>query len=291
MALPDDQPFEDARAGWEHPAVAAGLPVPGIPAWRPPLTAPLPADDGASARFLSATQLSALGRLPYYDPAGVGRVALRHAVLHDAPEPVRRLPDRRGEDVEVRRSVGTIVHRALQAWLLPDRTSEAVLVDSLRAYAWDSGLSGEAEIAWVVDRALTLLRDFERSRLRAELEQAHQVYRELPFVYHDGTRGFSGVIDVVYARPESKQRLRWCVLDYKTTPVGWQQAADHARRHFLQLGIYAKAIEERTGQTPDTLLYYIHPARRLYVKPAAWQAALARVEDDLQAALTPDEAR
>ncbi len=53
----------------------------------------------------------------------------------------------------------------------------------------------------------------------------------------------------------------------------------------MQVGVYAEAVKARTGQTPQTHLYYIHPARRVYVKSEDWRAALDRLEDDLQIAL------
>jgi hypothetical protein len=53
----------------------------------------------------------------------------------------------------------------------------------------------------------------------------------------------------------------------------------------LQVGVYARAVEAKTGQVPQTRLYYIHPGRLVFVKPDDWGAALARLEDDLQDAL------
>jgi ATP-dependent exoDNAse (exonuclease V) beta subunit len=125
-----------------------------------------------------------------------------------------------------------------------------------------------------------LLRRFGSSPIRADLDRAAQVYRELPFAYRAGSRTLHGQIDVLYF-----DGREWHVLDYKTAPVSWQGAEKNAQRYYLQVGVYAEAVAARTGQTPHTHLYYIHPGRRVYVKPEDWRAALDRLEDDLQFAL------
>jgi ATP-dependent exoDNAse (exonuclease V) beta subunit len=78
---------------------------------------------------------------------------------------------------------------------------------------------------------------------------------------------------------------QWHVLDYKTAPIAAARARLDARQYYLQVGVYAAAVEAKTGQTPKAHLYYIHPGTLVYIKPDHWQAALARLEDDLQAAL------
>src|SRR5690606_13921499 len=116
--------------------------------------------------------------------------------------------------------------------------------------------------------------------IRRKLEDAQQIYRELPFVYQTGTRAIHGVIDTLYF--DGKQ---WHILDYKTALVSWNKAEHNARRYYLQLGVYAAAVYEKVGKVPKTILYYIHPGRAIYVHQDDWQPALARLDDDVRAAL------
>jgi ATP-dependent exoDNAse (exonuclease V) beta subunit len=250
----------------------------------PPLLADVPADPVAPARVLTATQINYLGRAPYYDPMARGKAAFRHAVLHDAPDPIHPLPERATNEKALRRSVGEIVHRALRGWSLPDNTPEKTLMQRLTTYAWEARLSDDDLIAAAVVQALDLLRRFARSDARADLDRAKQIYRELPFVYRSGDYTLHGQMDVLYFDGRG-----WHVLDYKTAQVSVNGAYDNARRYYLQVGVYAKAVEARVGAVPETHLYYIHPARRVYVKPEDWQAALARLDDDLRDALGGEE--
>ncbi|MBN1679819.1 MAG: PD-(D/E)XK nuclease family protein, partial [Anaerolineae bacterium] len=255
----------------------------------PPLLADVPFERDAPARALTATQIAKLGHAPYYDPAAQGLAAFRHSVLFDMPEPVRPLVDRTAlpDDHRLRRVIGEIVHQALQAWLLPDAADPAVLMQRLETIAWQLGLSDPDHIRLAISRALDLLRRFEGSDVRADLDRASQVYRELPFMYWTGRRMIHGVIDVLYHMPVKGGQ--WHVMDYKTALVSQAGAYANAKRYYLQVGVYAKAVEAKTGQLPETHLYYIHPGQRVYVKPAYWQAALDRLEDDIRAALAVEQ--
>jgi len=133
-----------------------------------------------------------------------------------------------------------------------------------------------------VTEALDLLRRFEASEVCAQVQRARQVYRELPFMVRLGGRAIRGTIDVLYF-----DRRDWHILDYKTAPVSWKEAAVNARRYYLQVGAYARTVEARTGQMPHIYLYYIHPGRLLAVQPDDWQPALDRLEDTLREALGP----
>ena len=287
IRVPDSPPAADrmprrmrGAIGWDHAALQAGEPVPEVPAERPPLLAPVPAEPDAPARTLSATQIAKLGRAAFTDPLRAGRRAFRHAVLHDAPDAVVPLPNAEPDAGWIACAVGQTVHRALRAWLLPDATDPALFDARLRTYAWEQGATDPALAGAVVAQAQGLLERFARSDIRRQIERAQQVYRELPFVYHTGTRAIHGVIDVLYF-----DGTRWHVLDYKTQRVTWPRAEDNARCYFLQVGVYAAAVYQQTGSVPSTVLYYIHPARAVWVKQEDWQPALARLDDDVRAAL------
>lgn len=273
-----------AASAWDDPALRAGVPIPGAEPFLPPLLAEIPVDPVAPAQALTATDLAALGRAQFYDPATRGRAAFRQALLHDAPDPVRPLPERTIDPGNLRRFVGDIVHRALRAWILPGNVEEEDLLQRLRTYAWETGLSDPAQIETAALESYDLLAQFADSTVRQALDRAQQVYRELPFVYRAGERTIHGVIDVLYFDGKT-----WTVLDFKTAQVDGGGAWENAKRYFLQVGIYARAVEARTGQTPRAQLYYIHPAREITVRPDHWQPALQRLDDDLRAALDPAE--
>ncbi|HVO70866.1 MAG TPA: 3'-5' exonuclease, partial [Aggregatilineaceae bacterium] len=272
----------EAASGWDHPAVIAREPIDGAaPAW-PTLLADAQTDPHAPARSLTASQLAGLGRAPFYEPARLGRAVFRHSVLYDAPEPIRTLPDRPVEGPGLRQIVGEIVHRALRAWVLPGNLPPEVVAARLQTYAWEAGLTGEDQIITAVTAALELLRRFEDGEVCAQVQRAGQVYRKLPFMVQLGERTVHGQIDVLYF-----DRGTWHLLDYKTVSVSWKGAAENARRYYLQVGAYARAVQARTGQIPRTTLYYIHPGRLLVIQPEDWEPVLDRLEDTLQEALEP----
>ena len=276
-----------AALGWEHPALAAGQPVEGVGEALPPLLAEVPTEPDAPARTLSATQIAKLGRIAFTDPQKLGRRAFRHAVLHDAPDALRPLPDGTPDSGIVKRTIGETVHRALRAWLLPDVTDPALLDERLQAYVWELGVTDPVLAGQVVEQARRLLAKFARSDIRRELDSAKQVYHELPFVYHhSGTRAIYGVIDTLYFDGK-----HWHILDYKTALVSWNGAKENARRYYLQLGVYAAAVYQQVEQVPETVLYYIHPGRAIRIQQQDWQPALDRLDEDVRAALQmePDD--
>ena len=57
---------------------------------------------------------------------------------------------------------------------------------------------------------------------------------------------------------------------------------------YAQIGVYALAVQEMTGQTPDTHLHYIRYVRTIHVEPETWQGVLASLDDDIAAALEED---
>ncbi len=269
---------------WAAAEVRARRPFDGVEPARPPLLAPVPVDRAGPGRVLTATQIAALGRAPFYEPPEKGRAAFRHAVLHDAPEPVRPLPQepRRRAHQQI---VGEVVHRALRQWLLPGRMDEAALMQRLRGYAWERQLASAADAEAIAEAALALLRRFEGGEVVRRLEGADQVYREVPFVYQRGDRAIHGVIDLLYHTPGGRKGGQWHVLDYKTALVSERGAYENARRYTLQIGVYAEAVAARTGQIPETYLYYIHPNKLIYVRTEVWQAALSGLDDAVAAAL------
>ncbi|HEX3050934.1 MAG TPA: UvrD-helicase domain-containing protein [Aggregatilineaceae bacterium] len=282
----DEPPVEDAWAArpaetmstWDDPAIGRALD--GAEAQLPPLLQAVPVDPTAAGKALTATHIAKLGRVPYFDPRARGRAAFRHAVLFDAPEPLRPLPEQGVNDATLHLIIGDMVHRALQAWLMPTQMDQHDLELRLQTYAWEHNLSEPSQVHQAVDRAVDLLKRFEQSDMAQSLNAAKQVYRELPFVYDTGRRTIHGVIDVLFFNGRE-----WHVLDYKTAPVAFNRTLENAQQYYLQVGVYAAAVAAKTGQFPGAHLYYIHPARLISVRPEQWRAALDRLDEDVQAAL------
>jgi len=266
---------------WDHPDIRAGRPLPDAQPTLPPLVGPIPTDPTAPARALSATQIARLGSARHYDPIDHGWAAFRQSVLYDMPEPIRPLPTHPTGARRIAQIIGDMVHRALQGWRLPDQTASDDLNRWLQTYAWSAGLTDPPLVDEAIRRALDLLRRFESASIRREIERAVEVHREVTFVYHTGVRAIHGTIDVLY-RDRGGQ---WHVLDYKTRPVNWPNVEQDVPRYALQVGVYAAAVEARTGQVPGTFLYYIYPGRLVKVRPDDWRAALNRFEEDIRAAL------
>lgn len=94
----------------------------------------------------------------------------------------------------------------------------------------DDALRAEAELP---------IRRFIASRWCAELRNADQVLKEVPFEFLIAGKVMAGRIDTLYHTPGG-----WTVLDYKTG-----QAEDR-ERYELQVGIYAHALHRLTGEMP-----------------------------------------
>src|SRR5690606_694480 len=114
-----------------------------------------------------------------------------------------------------------------------------------------------------VKRALDLLETFQHSELYHQLEQAPAVYREMPFIYETNRFIVHGIIDVVFRQPDGT----WVLTDYKTSSVFVSASSKrmnptpemleaHARRYHLQVGIYARAVQEQLGIIPETRIHY-----------------------------------
>ncbi|MBL8162938.1 MAG: hypothetical protein JNJ61_13195 [Anaerolineae bacterium] len=52
----------------------------------------------------------------------------------------------------------------------------------------------------------------------------------------------------------------------------------HARRYYLQVGVYAAAVREQLGLTPDVYVHYVQYGQTVHVPAAEWQDALLKLE-------------
>lgn len=274
---------------WERTEIHDGLPLPGYDPQMPPLLKVIEYRPRAQARHLSATSIADLGSAQDADTPDERRLSrdrFRRTVLYAAPDYIRpALP--RSTRVKARH-VGDIVHDALRYWRLPHgdenqkgRAENAELREQLLSNAWELGITEEKQADLAVWQAMTLLYNFKHSKLYRELESAPEVYRELPFIYEREQHIVHGVIDVLFRRPDGS----WALVDYKTSIVGKPSQtraislADlkkHARRYYLQVGVYAEAVRgQLDGIAPDVKIHYIR-YNTVDISEVEWGAALAR---------------
>ncbi len=235
-------------------------------------SAPRAAD--APLRSLTATQIGDLGSAYQANPTE-SRVffaeRLRRSVYHDAPnhiDPAHSIP---------RAKLGEIVHRAIR-WDIPD--DPAALRERLRRYAWEEGIVDSAANRAAVAGAYDLLQRVRASDVFRWIEaaQPEDVYREVPFVFQTEARTIHGIIDLLL-----RIGAEWHLVDYKTGVVAAApspgQLAEHARRYHLQVGVYARAVQELAGVVPQVHIHYIRHARTVTIPTAEWTSALERLED------------
>jgi ATP-dependent helicase/nuclease subunit A len=275
--LPADDAFmgdEDSTSAWD--SVKSGHPLPGE-VIKPELLNDVVVERDAPARHLTATQIADLGSVPY---GMLYRNRFRRSVLHDAPSHIEQVSIRR-EGVS-RRILGEIVHAALRWGHFPTETND--LEDILQSYAWEQGIVDTGQRAYAVQEARELLRRTMQSDVYTWLQQAKHVYRELPFIYKTDRRTIHGVIDVLLQNPDRS----WRLLDYKTShvpdhvPGNTDLIVNHARRYYLQIGVYAAAVREQLGGVvPDVYIHYIRYWQAVAVPTEEWQAALASLEQHI----------
>lgn len=112
-----------------------------------------------------------------------------------------------------------------------------------------------------------------------QLREAERIYTELPFLYATPKGVLKGQIDLVFR----DARGDWTILDYKTGDVPKKGAAEKAKEHSLQLGIYALVFERLYGVRPARGVLYFSRAAKAH-ETAYDDAALRSVEQRLAAA-------
>ncbi|MBZ0277799.1 MAG: PD-(D/E)XK nuclease family protein, partial [Anaerolineae bacterium] len=178
---------------------------------------------------------------------------------------------------------------ALRWWRFPSKEN-GELRDVLESYAWKQGIIDEEQRRWAASEARDMLYRTMKSDVYRWVEDARQVYRELPFIFQYDDHIIHGVIDILFQRPDGS----WVVVDYKTSFVPHQDAAalaEHARQFHLQVGVYAAAVREQlrsmTGADhfPATFIHYIRYHHTVEVPASDWQSALSQLENRIGALL------
>jgi ATP-dependent exoDNAse (exonuclease V) beta subunit len=246
-----------------------------------PLMRDVAVEKAALKRHVNATQLERLGRIPFEHPEHNGRADFRRMLLRDMPQPIKPIAHQHLVSGRVPGYIiGEVVHQALKVGLLPNTQTAIRFEDGIRAYAWEMGVTNELAVNFVVKEAQRLLTNFIDSDAYKLLETATQINREIEFVYEHHRYIIHGIIDVLFFA-----NRQWHIMDYKTNRVDFYRVEGYSLRYRYQMGAYAKAVEQQTGQIPVVCLHYLHP-NRLYTLPTyEWQEAMEDLDTEIEVTL------
>ncbi len=233
----------------------------------PPLLRALPTYPARAPQQLSVTSIS------------------RHYERVEASKGVYEGHDRSG------RSLGELVHEMLR-WWRPDTQLDAdSMRQRLRSTIRAQGLRNPSEIESLAGKALDLLDRFELSPLCAQMREARELLRELPFIYQRGDYLIDGRLDLLMQDAAG----HWTLVDFKTAWLGGgaslTAAREHAQRYHMQLGIYAEAVCQHPAVEASALtvqLHYLQQALDVTVPAREWRHALSRLEEFAQLELQAD---
>lgn len=231
-----------------------------------------------AARHINATDLEKLGRAKLRDQNG--QQAFRQKILRDMPSPIWPVVAQSTTETVPAYVVGDIVHRALRVGLLPRDITPEHVAAALESYAWERYATDQRILEDAVEQAQKLLVQFEASDLHRILRECPEVYREIEFVYDRDQHIIHGIIDVLY-----RHKGRWHVLDFKTSQVKLWYIPEHGKRYAYQMGAYAEAVKQQTGQTPEVQVYYLRPGILWTMPDAMWQAAMTTLDEDIEKTL------
>ncbi len=183
-------------------------------------------------------------------------------------------------DADSQRQLGELLHAALGRWR-PGSGPEAGLRQQLDGLLWQQGIRNPQRRAAILRQAVALLARFEAGPLAERMRVAPLLLQELPFMQRHGGCLIQGSIDLVMRDVAGN----WTLVDFKSTFLGEEapqtMAEDHARRHWLQLGLYANALAQRPGVDSTMLTVQVHYLRHgldVTVPTTAWQAALTELD-------------
>ena len=179
------------------------------------------------------------------------------------------------------RELGKLVHEMLRLWRLDPPLDAVSMRQQLGSTIRAQGLRNPSETETLVGQASALLGSLERSPLFAQMKEAPRQLRELPFIYRRGDYLIDGRLDLLMQDAAG----HWTLVDFKTTWLGevasLTAAREHARRHHMQLGLYAEAVCQHPDIEASALtvqLHYLQHGLAVVVPTAAWQGALSQFE-------------
>lgn len=198
---------------------------------------------------------------PLYPPVAVTRLG---SLGRHAEQDIRKLQPAilTGKDAKVSHRapgylIGEIVHRALAQWNCLSYPDPG-LFQYLEMAARRLGVLPEA-VEHAVRTSYRMLGNLQRHPLYQAIQAAPQAYREVPFSLKTQERTLHGVIDLLYQDMQGG----WRVLDWKTEWTPEEKVAESAHEHWMQMAVYAKAVERLLGVMPGVELCFLAPKVRL----------------------------
>ena len=185
--------------------------------------------------------------------------------------------------------IGQIVHELLRYgnFALDKPGSD----DMIRSVAWEKGLTNPQLAAPVQQEVRSLLERYADSDvcrwIRSARQHGRAVHTELAFLFRTGKRVIHGVMDVLLEGQDGE----WLVIDYKTSHVIGAAYEAHARRYYMQLGVYAAAAQNKLGlpRPPQTCVHYIRGNRTVKLASEDCLAELAALEASIGALAALDD--
>lgn len=251
-----------------------------FPPMQPPLIRTIQAEPTAQIGHIAATQLADLGGIKFSEDPIQREYFLqrfRRRTLHDIPARIQDLSAEQKPKVS-QSVVGEIVHETIRygRFDLP----QDKFLQMLEGYAWQKGLTHRDQLDEAIQRSRSLLNRFRESKVYQWMNSARQdnrpIFTELPFILRTEKRVIHGVIDLLFQQSDGG----WVVVDYKTSRVLDEDFENHAKRYYLQVGVYAAAVQQQLGidTIPETYIHYIRESRTVFVETSAWQHELGLLE-------------
>src|SRR5262245_29827212 len=85
----------------------------------------------------------------------------------------------------------------------------------MKSYAYVISAVDVGYQKYAIQEAQKLLQQKRNRDAYRWIEEAQQLYREIPFVFRSDRRTVHGILDVLFQRPDG----RWGIIDYKTSYV------------------------------------------------------------------------
>ncbi|MCB9598273.1 MAG: UvrD-helicase domain-containing protein [Sandaracinaceae bacterium] len=172
---------------------------------------------------------------------------------------------------------GRVVHRAMEHLDL-SQTADALepQIDPLiGALAVELGLDED-----MTDKCADVVRKILRHPVMDEVRDATELWKEVPFAFHDRGRAVHGVIDLCF--PEDAELKRWVVVDWKSDlpPEGDPVRASYEQ----QVAIYAKAVLQTVAPCESVRTVLVGPYEEIPSTPDR-EAVLTEVDAAIRGGL------
>ncbi len=189
------------------------------------------------------------GLLPLYKPVtGFGQV-----VADDNDDRLAEIQSWkvfRLDERVIGKTIGNLVHKALQRWLFP---GDPAFLNLLESEAHRSGLVSAANCQEVIAQATQLLERFQAHPIWQEIQFAHERYSELPYSFVLSDKVENRVIDLLY-----KDEGGWHIIDFKTDSIhSFEKKEQLIQVYSPQVRRYKAVVESNLGQVVSGQLCFL----------------------------------